>query len=165
MDAPTISEDRPIVNQLRGALGRNPKSSNGVGAAPASSFTKGLVVNGRPLGASVAFQPGVLETAAPRYVIYQYCISILVMTFKRGSGIKVIEPGQSAVVPGLPYTLVSLVAGWWGIPWGPIYTIQSVFKNLRGGIDVTDEINALIAADLAAAATDPTEPTDPPRPA
>ena len=31
------------------------------------------------------------------------------------------------------YTLGSAVAGWWGIPWGPIYTIQALYRNLRGG--------------------------------
>jgi hypothetical protein len=29
------------------------------------------------------------------------------------------------------------VAGWWGIPWGPIYTVQSLWVNLRGRHDVT----------------------------
>jgi hypothetical protein len=33
-----------------------------------------------------------------------------------------------------------LVAGWWGIPWGPIYTIQSVYKNSKGGIDITPSV-------------------------
>jgi hypothetical protein len=30
------------------------------------------------------------------------------------------------------------VAGWWGIPFGPVFTIQSLWRNLNGGIDVTD---------------------------
>jgi ATP-dependent phosphoenolpyruvate carboxykinase len=30
--------------------------------------------------------------------------------------------------------------GWWGIPWGPIYTIAAVVTNIRGGKDVTAEI-------------------------
>ena len=41
---------------------------------------------------------------------------------------------------GLPFTLLSLLLGWWGIPWGPIYTIQSLWVNLKGGRDVTQEI-------------------------
>jgi len=29
----------------------------------------------------------------------------------------------------LPFTLLSLLLGWWGNPWGPIYTIQSLWVN------------------------------------
>lgn len=114
----------------------------GVTGQDVSAFRASLIVNGqRP-------KPGAF---APRYVYYQYCVSIVILTFKRGSGLKVIQPGKSAVLAGLPYTLVSLVFGWWGIPWGPIYTIQSIYRNLRGGIDVTDEINESMAASEAAA--------------
>ena len=108
-----------------------------------SAFRNSLIVNGQPIGGSAG---------APRYVIYQYCISIVILTFKRSSGIKVIEPGKSAAVAGLPYTLISLVAGWWGIPWGPVYTIQSIYRNLRGGIDVTDYVVEVMAAEAAAQA-------------
>lgn len=75
-----------------------------------------------------------------KFVSYSYCISIIVMTFKRGSDIYFIKSGESAVVKGLPYTLLSLIAGWWGIPWGPIYTIGALFTNLSGGKDLTREI-------------------------
>ena len=27
--------------------------------------------------------------------------------------------------------LKSLLLGWWGIPWGPIRTIESVFTNIK----------------------------------
>jgi hypothetical protein len=77
-----------------------------------------------------------------RFVMYQYCISLLVITFKRSSNIYFISHEQSAVVKGLPITLLSLVLGWWGIPWGPIYTIQSVWVNFKGGRDVTHEVIA-----------------------
>ena len=75
-----------------------------------------------------------------KFVVYQFCISILVITFKRSSNIYFISHEQNAVVKGLPYTLLSLVLGWWGIPWGPIYTIQSVWVNFKGGKDVTQEV-------------------------
>ena len=75
-----------------------------------------------------------------RFVVYTYCISILVMSFKRGSAVHFIRSGESAATKGLKYTLVSLLAGWWGIPWGPIWTISTVVSNLRGGKDVTGQI-------------------------
>ena len=77
-----------------------------------------------------------------KFVIYQYCISLLVITFRRSSNIHFISHEQNAVFKGIPFTLLSLVLGWWGIPWGPIYTIQGVWVNFKGGKDVTKEIVA-----------------------
>jgi len=75
-----------------------------------------------------------------KFVVYQYCISILIMTFKRGSDIYYVRPGESRVVKGLGFSGLSLVLGWWGIPWGPIYTIGSFITNFGGGKDVTAEV-------------------------
>lgn len=72
-----------------------------------------------------------------RYVTYNYCFSLLVVSFRRKSKPRFVPFGQSRLVPGLGYTLLSLVAGWWGIPWGPIFTLEAVYKNLNGGNDVT----------------------------
>jgi hypothetical protein len=77
-----------------------------------------------------------------KFVIFQYCISLLVITFKRSSNIYFISHADTAVIKGLPFTFLSLVLGWWGIPWGPIYTVQSVWVNLSGGKDVTREVMA-----------------------
>jgi len=88
-----------------------------------------------------------------KFVTYYYCISIIVMTFRRGSDIYFIKAGESAVSKGLPWTLISLLLGWWGIPWGPIWTIQSLTVNFRGGKDVTAAVvNALSAGAASGAA-------------
>jgi hypothetical protein len=75
-----------------------------------------------------------------KFVIYQYTISIVLMTFKRSSDIYFVKAGENGTIKGLPYTFIALFLGWWGIPWGPIYTIGSLYNNLRGGKDVTQEI-------------------------
>jgi len=62
------------------------------------------------------------------------------MTFRRPSDIYFLREGENAVTKGLPFTLLSLVAGWWGIPWGPIYTVQCVYNNSCGGKDVTQAV-------------------------
>jgi hypothetical protein len=31
------------------------------------------------------------------------------------------------------YTLISALFGWWGIPWGVIYTPQAIYRNFCGG--------------------------------
>ena len=81
-----------------------------------------------------------------KFVIYQYCISVLIMTFKRPSNIYFIRAGESGVPNGLGFTILSLLLGWWGIPWGPIYTIQSLVTNFQGGKDVTQEVLASMAS-------------------
>lgn len=79
-----------------------------------------------------------------KFVIYTYCISIVIMTFKRSSNIHFIKPGNSAITPGLGLLFISLILGWWGLPWGPIYTIGSIFNILTGGKDVTYEVISYI---------------------
>ena len=79
-----------------------------------------------------------------KFVIYNYCISVIFLTFKRPTDIYFIKAGESAVGKGMLFTAISLLLGWWGIPWGPIYTISSLVTNLRGGKDVTrDVVSAL----------------------
>ena len=77
-----------------------------------------------------------------RFVIFQYCISVLILTFKRPSPICFIKPGESAFAKGAPYTLISLLFGWWGIPWGPVWTLTTVANNISGGKDITSQVLA-----------------------
>jgi hypothetical protein len=77
-----------------------------------------------------------------KFVVYQYCISILILTFKRFSSIYFIRADESRVTKGLGFSLLSFFLGWWGFPWGPIYTIQALWLNFNGGKDVTAEILA-----------------------
>ena len=90
-----------------------------------------------------------------KLVCYQYCVSVLVMTFRRSSDVYFIPAGQSAVANGLPWTLLSVVAGWWGIPWGPIFTIQSLITNFKGGKDITANLAAQLGQPAAPAVRAP----------
>ena len=81
-----------------------------------------------------------------RFVVYQYCISVLVMSFKRSSRVYFIPAqgarrGRSAAA----YCALSLLLGWWGFPWGPIWTLSTLVGNLTGGVDVTAEMSAALA--------------------
>ena len=75
-----------------------------------------------------------------KFVIYIWVISLLILTFKRTTDIHYIPPGHSRWTHGIWPTLLSCVVGWWGIPWGLIYTIEAIFTNLGGGRDVTDDV-------------------------
>ena len=76
-----------------------------------------------------------------RFVVYEYCVSIVIMTFRRPSDIYFIRAGERSVA-GFGFTLLTLFLGWWGFPWGPIYTIGVLITNLSGGKDVTAEVVA-----------------------
>ena len=75
-----------------------------------------------------------------KFVVYQYCISIFIMTFTRPSEIHFIRAGESRLGPGVPYILASMVLGWWGFPFGLIFTPIAIVTDLCGGKDVTPEI-------------------------
>lgn len=77
-----------------------------------------------------------------RFVVYEYCFSIIIMTFKRGSDVYFVRADESRFMKGLGFTMISLLFGWWGFPWGFIYTPMALFTNLGGGRDVTNEIMA-----------------------
>ncbi|WP_338846161.1 hypothetical protein V8J88_20680 [Massilia sp. W12] len=75
-----------------------------------------------------------------RFVIFQYCISVLVMSFKRNSPIYFIPAQHKAAPRSLRFIGISLLAGWWSLPWGPIWTWRTVKNNIKGGIDVTRHV-------------------------
>ena len=75
-----------------------------------------------------------------KFVYYRYCISVIVMTFRRSTDIYFIRPGQHGAVKGMGWTALTMLLGWWGIPWGPIYSVSSLATNLQGGKDVTGQI-------------------------
>jgi hypothetical protein len=81
-----------------------------------------------------------------RFVVFEYCISILVMTFRRSSDVYFIRAGESTTGKSIGYTLLSLFLGWWGFPWGFIYTPMCLATNLGGGKDVTEAVVSSLLA-------------------
>lgn len=79
-----------------------------------------------------------------RFVMYQYTISLIVITLQRSSDIYFISADEKRVSNGLAFILISLLFGWWGLPWGPVRTISSIRCNLLGGKDVTHEVMSLM---------------------
>lgn len=97
-----------------------------------------------------------------RLIVYSYCLSVVVLTLKRPTGVHLVRAGLSPAVRSWPYVLLSLAFGWWGIPWGPIYTVECIYRNLCGGVDVTDEVMAaLFPAGAAVAAPRVASPAAP----
>lgn len=74
-----------------------------------------------------------------KFVIFTYTISILLVTFRRPSDIFYIKSDEYSIADGWPFFLISLFLGWWGVPWGPVYSIQSLWYAFTGK-NVTDDI-------------------------
>ncbi|MDR2863581.1 MAG: hypothetical protein LBV54_06895, partial [Puniceicoccales bacterium] len=94
--------------------------------------------------------PGEIQSEVDRggrFVLFSYAISLFVVTFRRSSDIYFIRPGKSVFLEqGWKFFLISFFLGWWGIPWGPIYTIQALWRSFRGVV-VTNEVIANINAE------------------
>lgn len=68
-----------------------------------------------------------------RWVVFEYCISFGIMTVRRPGREHFLQNGERAWLRSLSYSLISLLFGWWGVPWGPILTLVTVYGNLTGG--------------------------------
>ena len=68
-------------------------------------------------------------------VSYQFCFSFFLYSVKVPS--HYLTRGRRGVLTMLACSLFSFVFGWWAVPWGPVYTVQTIYRNLRGGIRET----------------------------
>jgi hypothetical protein len=75
-----------------------------------------------------------------RCVRFEYCVSFLIATVRRQSAVYLTASWQERYLRGLGYSLLAVLLGPWGVPWGLIWTPWAVWTNLTGGIDVTGEI-------------------------
>lgn len=78
--------------------------------------------------------------AGERFVVYHYAVSVVVYSFRHPTKVYALRSGSRAVLRGLPWTVLTALLGWWAIPSGPVYTIQCLAMNLRGGEDVSADI-------------------------
>lgn len=70
-------------------------------------------------------------TAQPRYVIYRHVVSAVFVTRRAvQQGIFCSECGAKHAYRASGKTWLM---GWWGIPWGPIYSAQAILSNMFGG--------------------------------
>lgn len=104
------------------------------GPASSSSLLGRMGMTGAQARAAIA--------AGDRFVIFPWVVSVLILTTRQLSAVHRVRPGEGTGRVAMPYVVASLVFGWWGFPWGPIWTIRWVVRNLRGGVDVTAAVAA-----------------------
>ena len=83
-----------------------------------------------------------------RFVLFYECISIIVISQKLPSNIYFVKAGEKTLKYHLKYTLVTLLLGWWGFPWGIIWTIGCVNTNLSGGVDVSQDVMVALGTSI-----------------
>lgn len=72
--------------------------------------------------------------------LFAYNFSIIVMSFRRSSPLTYVRSSQWIGPQALLWSLPSFLVGWWGIPWGIVFTLMSLYRNSVGGTDVTREV-------------------------
>ncbi len=77
-----------------------------------------------------------------RCVRYEFIVSVLVATFRFQSGIYLTDSWQVRYLLGLPFSVLSIAVGVWGLPWGIVLTARAVWVNLCGGVDATAHVAA-----------------------
>lgn len=90
-------------------------------------FSKFLAENAESLmnGSSLVFE-GDTYRYDTALVQYQFAVSLISVSMTRGTSLR---PKKDKVKMLLICTFISLFGGWWGIPWGPYYTIVSFINN------------------------------------
>lgn len=74
---------------------------------------------------------GVEITPTTQLVSYTYVISAIVITYRKSTRYYFMDvEKKQAATAKLLCTLCNLLFGWWGFPWGPIWTVKETFCNL-----------------------------------
>ncbi len=73
-----------------------------------------------------------MTAESPRPVRYVLVLSLVAVTLHWGSRVQVTHSRRERLLRGLRYSLFNAAFGWWGLPWGPIRTVQAFAANLTG---------------------------------
>lgn len=71
-----------------------------------------------------------------RVTIFLRIYSFLVTTYRRGWAH--ILCSRCRIKYSLLFNIEVSLLGWWGLPWGPFYTLDALLKNLLGGAQPTE---------------------------
>lgn len=72
-----------------------------------------------------------------KFVTYPFVISFILATQRNSSDVIFVRHDENTFAKGLKYFFITVVFGWWGIPWGFIYTPMALLKIIMGGDNVT----------------------------
>lgn len=99
-------------------------------------FVQLLLSNMEHLNSGRVFYRGVPITSETVLRTYYFTISAGLVSMKNQTRFY-IDPYDQLALSSLENSLLSLMFGWWGFPFGVIYTTQTLVKNFRGGETVS----------------------------
>jgi hypothetical protein len=106
------------------------------------NFANWFAQNREAIQGGRASYEGMEVTSQTQLVQFTVVISLLVITLRVPSRYYILGQ-ETTTLPGILYSVITLATGWWGIPHGPIYTVQTIYKNLthRHVISLSDLLN------------------------
>lgn len=76
-----------------------------------------------------------------RFVTIPFVISIVILSFQRNmGGVHEVRTGAYPIGKMVPAALITILVGFWGLPFGVIYSILTCFYLWKGGRDATLEV-------------------------
>lgn len=109
----------------------------------AAYLNRPLLDNGRPVAGTEGMTLQQIEDdvlRGGRFRVFRWNFSVIIISFQRTSGLHYIRSGHGPGPHAWPWTLLSLAIGWWGIPWGIFFTLQTLYTNCMGGKEMTAEV-------------------------
>lgn len=86
-----------------------------------------------------------------RFVTFAWNVSVVVLSFRNSTKLLYVPSHGKTGGHALGWGVFSLLFGWWGFPWGLIYTPMSLWQNASGGADHTHAVLAALLGDEHAA--------------
>lgn len=100
------------------------------------AFFTFVAANAEAIRAGTARYRGEPLSYATRLRVYHVVVSLLVVSFRTRTR-PVLHPSRASTATRLASCAVTLACGWWGIPWGPIWTLRAMSRNVRGKDELT----------------------------
>lgn len=103
-------------------------------------------------------------TDGTRFIVIPFVFSIIIVSFRRHlGGVYRVHDHEFPISKLFLATLITMLFGWWGIPFGIIWSVISMFQLWNGGKDVTleilqDEVGKEEAVRIIKAARKPKKP-------
>jgi hypothetical protein len=82
-----------------------------------------------------------------RVVLFDVAVSCFTFFCYVGRRRFLIRPGESALRVGVIPTLTTALFGWWGVTF--LHAILALYRNFKGGVDVTAEVREELIAQAA----------------
>lgn len=103
-------------------------------AGPTDPLGEWLLANKAGILTGGVERDGVLVTDATVLHQYRYVISLVFVTFNCTTAYLLPTQRNSFLKTArIKFSLISMLFGCWGVPWGPLHTIAALFTNLSGG--------------------------------